>query len=250
MASSSAMTTLMVTPRRVAEGCATVAGPRASSSRQRAQLVEQAILRALQLGDRVDQVGARCLAIASAWPWAWRASMPACDVSATIARMGHVVGLVAQLGELLVGDAQLVAQRAQAGADLAQLALDRPSASRVQCKNAHAPHGRRCSATAPRPARTPLVRHRAHARTVAVRVPAVGPSHQTRGTRISSNNARVLDAWGIADGYWAIDGEWHAHVGRRPRAALRAAMGEPLPARPGVVRRRRDTAPSCSGRAG
>jgi 4-alpha-glucanotransferase len=41
----------------------------------------------------------------------------------------------------------------------------------------------------------------------------------------------VLDAWGIADGYWAIDGEWHA-TSEATRAALRAAMGEPLPPDP------------------
>ena len=39
----------------------------------------------------------------------------------------HVVGLVAQVGELLVGDAQLLAQRLQPAAHLTQLALDRPT---------------------------------------------------------------------------------------------------------------------------
>jgi len=40
-----------------------------------------------------------------------------------------------------------------------------------------------------------------------------------------------MDAWGIADGYWDVDGEYHPTPGRT-RAALRAAMGDPVPADP------------------
>ncbi|MEO5899832.1 MAG: 4-alpha-glucanotransferase [Ilumatobacteraceae bacterium] len=41
----------------------------------------------------------------------------------------------------------------------------------------------------------------------------------------------MLDEWGIADGYFDIDGEWHATTDAT-RAVLRAAMGDPQPAGP------------------
>ncbi|MCU1501386.1 MAG: 4-alpha-glucanotransferase [Ilumatobacteraceae bacterium] len=41
----------------------------------------------------------------------------------------------------------------------------------------------------------------------------------------------MLDAWGIADGYFDIDGTWHETTDAT-RAVLRAAMGDPQPAGP------------------
>ena len=39
----------------------------------------------------------------------------------------------------------------------------------------------------------------------------------------------MADAWGITDGYWDVDGEWHATTDET-RELLRTAMGEPQPA--------------------
>src|SRR3954454_986206 len=42
------------------------------------------------------------------------------------------------------------------------------------------------------------------------------------------HHLHVLDEWGIADGYWDIDGDWHP-TPAATRVALRAAMGDPQP---------------------
>ncbi len=53
-----------------------------------------------------------------------------------------------------------------------------------------------------------------------------------------------MDAWGIADGYWDVDGEYHPTPGQDQGGAARRD-GRPGARRPGVVRPRRQPSPAA-----
>ena len=112
-------------------------------------------------------------------------------------RLGHqsaplqIIGLVGQVGVLLIDDAQFVAQRSQSLAHLPQSTFD-PAVA----------HRRRCYASVGK---------------TALMNPPNGPGG--------------VDEWGITDGYHDIDGRWHAtpdETREALRTAMGAPVSVPL----------------------
>jgi len=133
------------------------------------QSVEQLVLTCLEFGDRRPHLGpvpghgvgmALGIAVVEAGPWG----------------LGHesaplqIIGLVGQVGVLLVDDSQFIAQRSQSLAHLPQSTFDPAVAHRPRC-------------------------YAAVGKTALMNWP---------------NGPGGVDEWGIADGYHDIDGVWHA----------------------------------------
>jgi 4-alpha-glucanotransferase len=108
----------------------------------------------------------------------------------------EVVGLVGEVRQLLVDDAQFFTQLPQPDTDLAQSTLDEP-------------HGAQCTGGRQ-----------------TTRGTLVVPARQTRTVSEDAPGTR-MDDWGIASGFHDVHGDW---IPAAPSTvtALRAAMGDPI----------------------
>lgn len=133
------------------------------------ELVEQLILTAFELADRLDHVGAvRSHRVGVRLRLAEVVACAGC-----LCHQGsdlEVAGVVGEMRQLVVDHAQLVAKAAQAGRDLPKAAFHESLS-----------HGRQC--------REPI---------------SWCPSHQPRWQAASMD-----DEWGITDGYHDVFGTWH-----------------------------------------